>query len=356
MAGSPDYLCLNNIISRHLRIPMQSNVKTVKTSDSPLHLFFSRAVFWLFRTQEGILFLILAALWVFLTIQSPVFFTSRNIGVLLSQVSMTAITAIGMTILVIAGEIDASVGSMQAFVGVIVMSVLNNTVNLPLGILVGLLIGLGIGLINAFISLQLNINSLIATLAMLSIVRGAAFGFTDASIQNSHKIAAFPVIGNGFFLGIPLPVIFVFTIFIIFYFILTRTTFGRYVHAVGANPEAAVLAGIPVRLVKLACFIMVSLLASLSAIILLSRLNSGQNGIGAGFELEVIGAVLLGGTSLEGGEGTLLGTFLAVLLLGTLKNGIVLLDINSSWQVTVTGLIIIIAVLLDARRRRLSQD
>ena len=192
---------------------------------------------------------------------------------------------------------------------------------------------------------------------MLSIVRGAAFGFTAASIQNSHKLQTFTEIGNGFFLGVPWPVIFFFAIFLIFYFVLSRTTFGRFVHAVGANPEAAILAGIPVRLVKTAGFVLVGVLASVSAIILLSRLNSGQNGIGAGFELEAIGAVLLGGTSLSGGEGSMVGTFLAVLLLGTLKNGIVLLDINSSWQVTVTGLIIIIAVLLDARRRRrLGQD
>lgn len=327
------------------------------TAGTGIESWLTRATHWLLRTQEGVLFLIVAAIWIFLTVQSPVFFTGRNIGVLLSQVSMTAITAVGMTILLISGEIDASVGSMQAFVGVIVMSVLNNTQNLALGIAVGLAIGVIVGLINALISLRLGINSLIATLAMLSIVRGAAFGFTDASIQNTHKIQTFTEIGNGFFLGVPWPVIFFFAIFLIFYFVLTRTTFGRFVHAVGANPEAATLAGIPVRMVKLAGFVLTGVLASVSAIILLSRLNSGQNGIGAGFELEAIGAVLLGGTSLSGGEGSMVGTFLAVVLLATLKNGIVLLDINSSWQVTVTGLIIIVAVLLDARRRRrMGQD
>ncbi len=327
-----------------------------ESSESGAERWLAQASHWLLHTQEGILFIIVTAIWIFLTIQSPVFFTGRNIGVLLSQVSMTAITAVGMTILLISGEIDASVGSMQAFVGVVVMSVLNSSSNLALGIAVGLLIGLAVGLINSLITLRLGINSLIATLAMLSIVRGAAFAFTEASIQNSHKIPAFTEIGNGFFLGVPWPVIFFLTVFLIFYFVLSRTTFGRYAHAVGANPEAATLAGIPVRLIKMACFVLTALLASFSAIILLSRLNSGQNGIGAGFELEAIGAVLLGGTSLYGGEGSMVGTFLAVLLLGTLKNGIVLLDINSSWQVAVTGLIIIIAVLLDARRRRLGQD
>ena len=165
--------------------------------------FLTRTRHWLLHTQEGVQFLIVAAIWVFLTIQSPVFFTGRNIGVLLSQVSMTAITAVGMTILLISGEIDASVGSMQAFVGVVVMSVLNSTSNLALGIVVGLTIGVVVGLLNSLISLRLGINSLIATLAMLSIVRGAAFGFTEASIQNSHKIPAFVEIGNGFFLGVP---------------------------------------------------------------------------------------------------------------------------------------------------------
>ncbi len=307
---------------------------------------------WLLRTQEGVLFLILVALCVVLTFSSPVFLTARNIGVLLSQVSMTAITAIGMTMLITAGEVDLSVGSMQAFLGVVVMATLNQTRDLFISIVVGLGIGALIGSVSALVALGLGINSLIATLAMLSIVRGLSYAFTNAAVQNRHELPAFTEIGNGFLGPIPWPVVISATVFIIFYLIFSRTTFGRYVQAVGGNRRAAALSGIRVNLIKWMCFMITGVLASLSAIILLSRLNSGQNNAGFGFELEVIGAVLLGGTSLQGGRGSLVGTLLAVLLLGVLNNGIILLDINSSWQVAVNGGIILMAVFLDARRRR----
>ena len=319
------------------------------TIESPLQ----RATEWLFRTQEGILFLAVVVLWIFLTFRSDVFLTERNVGVLLSQVSMVAITAMGMTLLLIAGEVDLSVGSMQAFVGVVVMSVLNDTGgNLFVGILVGLAIGLVVGLLNAFGTLKLRITSLIVTLSMLNIVRGVAYGYSNAAIQNLHNSSAFNAIGNGFLLGIPWPVIILFTVFAAIYFLLSQTVFGRHVKIVGGNPRAAALSGVHTNRVKMICFILTSMAASLSAIILLSRLNSGQTNAGFGFELQVIGAALLGGTSLYGGQGSLIGTLLAVLLLGTLNNGIILLDINSSWQIAITGVAIIIAVLLDANRRR----
>ena len=156
-----------------------------------------------------------------------------------------------------------------------------------------------------------------------------------------------PVVGR-----VPWPVIITALLFAIFAMILSRTTFGRYIYAVGGNPRAAELSGVRVNLVKTLCFVITSVLAALSAFILISRMNSGQNNAGFGFELQVIGAVLLGGASLFGGQGTLTGTLLAVLLLGTLNNGIVLLGINSSWQVAVNGLVILVAIFLDARRRR----
>jgi ribose/xylose/arabinose/galactoside ABC-type transport system permease subunit len=161
-----------------------------------------------------------------------------------------------------------------------------------------------------------------------------------------------PVIGR-----IPWPVVITAAIFAVFALVLTRTTTGRYIYVVGGNARAAALSGVRVKGVKTLCFVLTSVLAAVSAFILISRLNSGQNNAGFGFELQVIGAVLLGGVSLAGGQGTLVGTLLAVLLLGTLNNGIVLLGINSSWQLAVNGLIILVAVLLDARRRRaLGQD
>jgi ribose transport system permease protein len=309
---------------------------------------------WLFRTQEGILLLVLVALCVILSRLSPVFASERNIFVLLSQMAMTMITAIGMTLLIIGREVDLSVGSMQA---------LNATSNLLIGLAVAIAIGIIVGLVNAGLTLGLGINSFMVTLAMFSIVRGLAYTFTDAAVQNSHKLESFRAIGTGFILQLPLigripwPVVITAVIFAVFATLLTRTTLGRYIYAVGGNPRAAGLSGVRVNGIKTLCFVITSVLAALSAFLLISRMNSGQNNAGFGFELQVIGAVLLGGASLAGGQGTLVGTLLAVLLLGTLNNGIVLLGINSSWQVAVNGIVILIAVLLDARRRRaLGQD
>ena len=318
---------------------------------------------WLFRTQEGILLLILVVLCVALSRLSPVFASERNIFVLLSQISLTAITAIGMTLLIVGREVDLSVGSMQAFVGVVAMQVLNATSSLAIGLAVAIAIGVVVGLVNAGLTLGLGINSFIVTLAMFSIVRGLAYTFTDAAVQNNHKLEAFRAIGTGFIVQLPVigripwPVVITAVVFAIFAVLLSRTTVGRYIYAVGGNPRASALSGERVNGVKTFFFVVTSVLAALSAFILISRMNSGQNNAGFGFELQVIGAVLLGGASLAGGQGTLTGTLLAVLLLGTLNNGIVLLGINSSWQVAVNGLVILIAVLLDARRRRaLGQD
>jgi len=313
---------------------------------------------WLFRTQEGILLLVLVALCVLLSRLSPVFVSERNIFVLLSQMSLTMITAVGMTLLIIGREIDLSVGSMQAFVGVVAMQALNASSNLVVGLAVALLAGVVVGLVNAGLTLGLRINSFIVTLAMLTILRGLAYTFTDAAVQNQHKLESFRAIGIGFIVQlpgigrVPWPVVITAVVFIVFALLLNRTTIGRYIYAVGGNPRAAALSGVRVDAVKTFCFVTTSVLAAVSAFILISRMNSGQNNAGFGFELEVIGAVLLGGASLAGGQGTLVGTLLAVLLLGTLNNGIVLLGINSSWQMAVNGLVILVAVLLDARRRR----
>ncbi|HEY8446947.1 MAG TPA: ABC transporter permease [Thermomicrobiales bacterium] len=314
----------------------------------------------LFAAQEGILLLCIVALFLYLANRSPVFWTERNIGTLLTQISMVAITAIGMTLLIIAREVDLSVGSMQAFIGVLAMQTLNATENLFVGLVVALLVGAIVGLINAGLTLGLGISSFVVTLAMFSIVRGAAYTSTDAAVQNEHKIPAFRTIGIGAIIDepvrIPWPVIIMAAVFIIFFLVLRGTTFGRYIYAVGGNPKAAALSGIPVNLVKTACFVITSMLAALSAFILIARMNSGQNNAGFGFELQVIGAVLLGGASLAGGKGTLIGTLLATILLGTISNGITLLKWDTNWQTAVPGIVIVIAVFLDALRRRVTRE
>jgi ribose transport system permease protein len=307
---------------------------------------------WLVQTQEGILLIFVIILALLLRFTSPVFLTQRNLGVLLSQVSMTAITAFGMTALIVAGEVDLSVGSLQAFVGVLAMQALNQSQSMAVGVVVALGIGILVGLINAGLTMGLRITSFVVTLAMLSILRGAAYISTNAAVQNNHQLPEFKTLGNGFISIVPWPVAIMLFVFVVLYLVMHRTVLGRHIYVTGGNQRAAILAGVRTRTVKTLCFVLTSMLAALSALILISRMNSGQNNAGFGFELQVVGAVLLGGTSLAGGQGTLIGTALAVLLLGTLNNGIVLLGINSNWQIASNGLLILLAVFIDARRRR----
>jgi ribose transport system permease protein len=306
------------------------------------------------------LIVIVALLWIFLSFRSDVFMTERNIGVLLSQVSLIAITGFGMTVLLIAREVDLSVGSMQAFVGVVAMQALNRWEHLWVGIAAAITLGIIVGTINSTLTLRLGISSFIVTLAMLQIIRGAAYTTTNAAVQNNHKLGSFKQVFNGAIieepLRIPWPVATMVTFFVLFWLLLTRTSIGRSIYALGGNPQAANLSGIRVNRLKTACFIVTSVMASISAFMLIARMNSGQNNAGFGFELQVIGAVLLGGASLAGGKGSLLGTLLATLLLGTLNNGITLLGYNPNWQWAITGMMILLAVFLDSIRRRITQE
>jgi len=317
---------------------------------------------WFVRTQEGLLTIALLALCILIASRSDVFTSPANIRNLLAQIAITMITATGMTLLIVGREIDLSVGSMQAFVGVVAMQTLNATENFIAGLAVALACGVLIGSINALLTIRLKINSFVVTLAMFSAARGLAYTFTDASVQNSHKLASFKALNQGTVFTLPIlgdirwPIIIMAVIAIVFSLLLTRTSFGRQVYATGGNPKAALLAGVPVDRVRTALFIITSVLAALSAFILIAKMNSGQNNAGFGFELQVIGAVLLGGASLRGGQGTMLGTFLAVLLLGVLNNGIILMGWDSDLIVPINGAVILLAVFLDALRRRLTGE
>jgi ribose transport system permease protein len=309
----------------------------------------------LLGSQEATLLLLVVALVLVLSVTAPLFMTKRNILTLLSQISMTGIAAFALTALMIAGEIDLSIGSMQAFIGIVTMLALNASQNLLIGICTGLGVGAIVGLVNGSLVLRLQISSFIVTLAMLYILRGLTFIVSNASVQNTHQIVAFGQIGNGFTGPVPWPVALAAAAFIIFYLILNRMILGRHIYAIGGNRQAATMAGIRVSGVKLLCFAWTSMAAALSAIILVSRMNSGEPKVGQGFEFQTLAAVLLGGVGLRGGEGSLGGTLLAVLLLGILSNGTVLLNINSSWLTAALGMMILLAIWLDARRHRSSE-
>jgi ribose transport system permease protein len=301
--------------------------------------------------EQASLVIALIVLCLITTILTPVFLTTTNLMNVLRQTSLTAITGFGMVMIILMGEIDLSVGSTQAVVGVITVWVLNATGSVFLAVLSGLLTGAFLGLINGFLVTKAKLNSLIATLGTLAIYRGAAYVSTNAvSIQ--AKVSAFETLGTGFIGPLPIPVVIMILLFAAFYYVLNHTTFGRYLYAIGGNVNASRLSGLPVDRMKLWVYVMGSVFAALSAIILASRMFSGQPNAGSGFELQVVSAVILGGISLTGGVGTLTGAFIGMLILGVLSNALILLNVSSFYHDIARGLVIILAVYLDGTRRR----
>jgi len=305
----------------------------------------------LVQAEQAGLALALFLLCAVLATLSPVFLTTGNITNILRDASLVAIAGIGMVVIILQGEIDLSVGSAQAVVGILAVTVLNASGSILLALGSALLLGALVGLANGLLVTRAGINSLIATLGMMAILRGVAMVSTGAvSIQ--AKVPGFVEVGTGHLGPLPVPVILAAGLFAAVYFVLHHTPFGRYVYAVGGNREAAELAGLPVIRIKIAVFMLGSVLAALSAFVLASRLNSGQPNAGLGFELQVIAAVVLGGVSLTGGVGTLVGALLGILILTVLNNGLVLLNVSSFYHDIARGIVIIIAVYLDTRRRR----
>jgi ribose transport system permease protein len=307
-----------------------------------------RSIFQAEQASLLLAFIILSAILAFL---SPVFLSRVNIMNVLRQSSLVAITGVGICIIILLGEIDLSIGSTQAVVGILAVWILNHFESVFLALIAALVLGALIGLINGLLVTKARINSLIATLGMMAILRGTAMVTTQAkSIQ--AEVESFMEIGTGYLGSIPIPVIITILVFILFYYILNYTALGRYIYAIGGNSEAANLSGIPVERIKVIVFIIGGMLAALSAFILASRLFSGQPNAGTGFELEVIAAVILGGVSLAGGQGTLAGAIIGILILGILSNGLILLNVSSFYHDIARGLVIILAVYLDERRKR----
>ncbi len=301
--------------------------------------------------DELMLIIALAVIMIVMAATSEYFWTGKNIMNVLRQSSPTLIAAIGMTILMLVGEVDLSIGSLMAFSAVIMVDVLNASQNIFLAIVVALAIGVGVGLFNAFIVTKFNIVSLIVTLGVMTSLRGFAYIYTNAiAVQNT--VSEFTTIGTGYIGFLPIPILIAIILFAACFFMLKFTTFGRYIYASGDNKNAAIASGINVTKIKTVTFIMCSTLAVLAGIILTARVNSGQPNLATGFEFTVIAAVILGGTSLNGGQGTLIGTLVGVLILGVLDNGLVLNDVSTFWQDVLRGAVIILAVIIDTKRAR----
>jgi ribose/xylose/arabinose/galactoside ABC-type transport system permease subunit len=290
-----------------------------------------------------------ALLVIFFSIASPVFFSFRNFMNILSYTSVIGVTAVGMCFGITSGCRDLSVGSVIALTGIVVAQVIP-TVGMFWAILAGLGMGVLCGTFNGFIITQGKIVPMIATLGTMSVFRGITYLLADGkSIMITNN--AFKQIGRGYVANaIPVPVVILLTMFVIGWLILNKTVFGRTLHSIGGNSKASYLAGINIKLNRFVTFIVISVMASMSGIVATAQTGAGIPQAATGSELDIIASVILGGTSLAGGKGSMVGTFLGLLILGTLSNGMVMLNIPSFWQMVAKGAVLILAVYVDVLR------
>jgi ribose transport system permease protein len=285
---------------------------------------------------------------------APHFFSADNLLNVSLQASITAIIAAGMTFVILTAGIDLSVGSVVALAGIVATAVLKldlpPALALPLAVGAALAFGSLSGGIAGVLVARFSVAPFIVTLALMTVWRGVAFVATSGR-PIWELPASFAVLGSARPLGVPFPTVTMIAVYVAAHVALTTTRFGRHVVAVGGNPEAARLAGIRTRHVVASVYVLCGTLAAGSGVLLASRMNSGQPNAGLMYELDVIAAVVVGGTSLSGGRGSIVGTFLGAMLIAILSNGLNLLDVNSYVQQVVVGVVILLAVLLDPIRR-----
>lgn len=297
--------------------------------------------------------LALIILMVFVSILNPTFLQANNLMNLMRQLIINGFIALGMTFVILTGGIDLSVGSTLAVTSAIFAGLLQNGMNTILAILIALGLGLILGLINGFLITKGKLAPFIVTLATMTIFRGLTLVYTDGRpIAGPKDNFAFQFLGKGQFLGIPFQVILFALAFLILWTILNKTALGRKIYAVGGNEKASFISGINIDKVKISVYVISSLMAVLSGLVLTSRLNSAQPTAGVAYEMDAIAAVVLGGTSMAGGSGSLTGTLIGILILGVLNNGLNLLGVSSFYQQIVKGIVILIAVLIDRKRNK----
>lgn len=307
--------------------------------------------------QEYGSFIALIFLVVVIGVISPEFRTINNFLSLIRQSSINGLIAFGMTMVILTGGIDLSVGSTLAVSAALCAGMITNMqIPVPLAMLLTLVIGTLFGSISGLLITKGRLQPFIATLITMTVYRGLTMIYMDgrpiSNLSNSKYVLpkALVYIGRGEIFGIPVPIIIFILVFILFYIILNKTTFGRKVYAIGSNDRCAKLAGISIINVKMIVYSVSGLMASLSGLILLSRLNSAQPTLGTGYELDAIASVALGGTSMNGGRGKVLGTLIGILIIAVLNNGLNILGVSSYYQSVVKGIVILIAVLSDKNR------
>jgi ribose transport system permease protein len=279
------------------------------------------------------------------------FLNLSNIAQVTRALSFVAIMAVGQSLVIITGGIDLAAGSILGLSGVVAAVLLNNGAPIPVACLAGLLTGVGAGLFNSIIITRAKLPPFIVTLGLMSIARGLAFAITGGETIRGLQ-PAFLEIGQGSLLGIPIPILIMVAFAWIVSLFLRRSPWGRHVYAIGGNEEAAVFSGINVGRVKTIVYALCGLSAGIAGVLFTSRFGVGQSTAGLGYELDVIAAAVIGGISLSGGRGTIMGAIVGSLLMGILRNGLVLLNVSAYWQQVAIGAVIIIAVVLDRKSKR----
>lgn len=287
----------------------------------------------------------------YLSFATTKFLTGSNIINVFRQVSYQGIIAVGMTMILIMGQIDLSVGSLVAFAAVLNALLLKSGMPIPLSILATLVITSLWGILNGYVTARFRLHAFLVTMATMTLIRGVTYTLTGG-----YPVGGLPqeffIYGAGQLGFIPLPVIYMLVVFAVGTFVLSSTPFGRSVYAIGGNGDAARLSGINVERVKVGVFIISAFVSAISGLVLSSRLMAGSPEIGIGWELDIVAAVIIGGTNMFGGEGKLTGTLLGVLFIGVLTNGMILLDITPYMQQVVRGLVILIAVVLNSLQEK----
>lgn len=324
-----------------------------------------RAVLFLLRARA---ILVLVALVLLFSLLAPEFLTANNIAILTKHVSITATLAIGMTFVILAGGIDLSVGSVAGLGGMIVGLlitqgiVIDGVAHYPpvfVAILLAIAVCLAVGLLNGWLVAKAGVAPFIATLGTLYVARGAALlvsngkTFPNLAGQAAHANTGFTALGQSFFAGLPMPVWIMLVLFAFAVFIARKTPLGRQVYAVGGNERAARLAGIRITRVKLFTYLASAFCAALVGLIIASQLEAAHPATGESFELNAIAAVVLGGTSLMGGRGSVTGSLIGAFVIGVLADGLVMLGVSEFWQMVIKGTVIVLAVAIDQLQARI---
>jgi ribose transport system permease protein len=301
--------------------------------------------------QRLLPFLSLIALFAGLAIASPHFLTDTNLSSVIRQTAVIDIMSLGMTVIIIAGGIDLSVGAILAMGGLLGTMAMEKGMSIPMGMLAGIATGLVWGTVNGFLTVKLNIAPFIVTLGTLGIVRGLTLIISNG--LPVHRIPpAFSFLGEGNLLGVPFVLWILVICALLTHLILEHTRLGRYAFAIGSNPEAAIYAGVPIAFHTTCVYGFGGMLTGLAGMIEASRLMTGQPTAGNGYELQAIAAVVIGGGSLHGGEGSVIGTLIGAFIMGLLSNGSDLLGVSPYLQQAIIGGVIILAVTVDEVRKR----